>query len=46
MVTHDPEDARAIAESVIVVAEGHAAPPVPTEALLADPPPALRAYLG
>jgi thiamine transport system ATP-binding protein len=46
MVTHDPEDARAIAESVIVVAEGRAAPPVPTEALLADPPPALRAYLG
>ena len=46
MVTHDPEDARAIAESVIVVAEGRAAPPVATEALLADPPPALRAYLG
>ena len=46
MVTHDPADARAIAESVIVVAEGRAAPPVPTEALLADPPPALRAYLG
>ena len=42
----DPEDARAIADSVIVVAEGRAAPPVPTGTLLADPPPALRAYLG
>ena len=46
MVTHDPEDARAIAGSVVVVAEGRAARPVPTGALLADPPPALRAYLG
>lgn len=46
MVTHDPDDARAIAESVIVVAEGRAAPPVPTGPLLANPPPALRAYLG
>ena len=46
MVTHDPEDARVLSESVIVVAEGRAAPPEPTAALLADPPPALRAYLG
>ena len=46
MVTHDPGDARAIADGVILVAEGRAEPPRPTAALLADPPPALRAYLG
>lgn len=46
LVTHDPEDARAIADLVLVVAEGRAHPPRPTAALLADPPPALRAYLG
>jgi thiamine transport system ATP-binding protein len=46
MVTHDPQDALAFAESVIVVAEGRAEPPAPMAALLADPPPALRAYLG
>lgn len=46
MVTHDPADARRIAEAVVVVDEGRAAPPVPTAALLADPPPGLRAYLG
>lgn len=46
MVTHDPSDARRIADSVILVADGHAAPPAPTAQLLADPPPALRAYLG
>jgi thiamine transport system ATP-binding protein len=28
------------------VAEGVAAAPTPTAALFADPPPALRAYLG
>lgn len=46
MVTHDPQDARAIAPETILVAEGRALPPQPTAALLADPPPALRAYLG
>lgn len=46
MVTHDPADARRIAGAVIVVDDGRAAPPVPTEELLADPPPGLRAYLG
>lgn len=46
MVTHDPRDARAIAALTILVAEGRAAPPAPTAALLADPPPALRRYLG
>lgn len=46
MVTHDPADARRICPETVVVAEGRAAPPAPTEALLADPPPALAAYLG
>lgn len=46
MVTHDPDDALQLADQTILVAEGRAAPPVPTPALFADPPPALRAYLG
>ncbi len=46
MVTHEPADAARIANRVIVVAGGVAAPPMSTDAVLADPPPALRAYLG
>lgn len=46
MVSHDPGDARRIADSVIVVDDGRAAAPVPTARLLDDPPPGLRAYLG
>jgi thiamine transport system ATP-binding protein len=46
MVTHDPRDAEAIADRVILVADGVAAAPQPTAELLADPPAALRAYLG
>ena len=46
IVTHDPEDARRFAERTVVVTEGRAAPPVETEDLFADPPPALRDYLG
>lgn len=46
MVSHDPADARRIAGQTIVVADGRAAPPRPTAELFADPPPALRAYLG
>lgn len=46
MVTHDPADARRIASHVILVDEGKAAPPAETTALLADPPEALRRYLG
>lgn len=46
MVTHDPADARAIAGQAILVAEGRAAPPVAVPAFFADPPAALRRYLG
>ena len=44
-ITHDPDEA-AICPETIVVADGVAHPPAPTAALLADPPPALAAYLG
>jgi len=46
MVTHLPEDARLLGESVIVVDEGRAAAPVPVGPLLDDPPEGLRRYLG
>ena len=46
MVSHDPDDARRIADLTLYVGEGRAHPPVPTAALFADPPPALAAYLG
>ncbi|MCJ8138261.1 ATP-binding cassette domain-containing protein [Falsirhodobacter halotolerans] len=46
MVTHDPADARRMGGTTVVVADGSAHPPAPTKALLADPPPALRDYLG
>ena len=46
MVTHDPRDAGAVAPRTILVAEGTASGPHDTEALFADPPPALSAYLG
>lgn len=46
MVSHEPRDALRIAPQTILVAEGRATGPSPTEALFAEPPPALRAYLG
>jgi len=46
MVSHDPDDAMRFANLTVLVADGVAAPPAPTEALFADPPPALAAYLG
>lgn len=46
MVTHDPADALALGGHLAFVADGQVAPPQPTEALLRDPPPALRDYLG
>lgn len=46
MVSHNPEDAKRIAQSVVLVSEGVASAPVETGAIFADPPAALRAYLG
>ena len=46
MVTHDPDDARRVARHAILVAEGVALPPQATEELFANPPEALRRYLG
>ncbi|MBJ3763315.1 ATP-binding cassette domain-containing protein [Maribius pontilimi] len=46
MITHDPDDARRLKGQTIVVADGRAHQPQDTDALLADPPPALGAYLA
>ncbi len=46
MVTHDPDDARALRGDTAFVADGVVHPPIETARLLADAPPALQAYLG
>jgi thiamine transport system ATP-binding protein len=46
LVTHDPADARQFARQTVLVADGVAAPPQPTDEVFANPPPALTAYLG
>ncbi len=46
MISHDPGDARRIADQAILVAEGVAYAPRATAELLDNPPPALRDYLG
>lgn len=46
MVTHTPDDVRRMADQVIFVADGQAQAPQPAAALMDNPPPALRAYLG
>lgn len=46
MVTHDPFDAKSVADHVVLVADGIAHAPVRTAALFADPPKALQDYLG
>lgn len=46
MVTHDPADARALADLSIFVDEGQVHAPVSTAELLDNPPPALSDYLG
>ncbi|RID92588.1 ATP-binding cassette domain-containing protein [Gemmobacter lutimaris] len=46
MVTHDPEDAQRFSTHTVLVADGIAASPAPTDALFANPPPALVNYLG
>lgn len=46
MVTHHMADARAICDHAILVADGSVTGPFQTDALLADPPDTLRAYIG
>ena len=46
MVTHDPADAVRFADQVVLVHGGVAEAPVETRTLFANPPAALRAYLG
>ncbi len=46
MVTHEPEDARRVADDVILVANGMAHPPAATNDIFANPPKALMEYLG
>ncbi|KAA2313338.1 ATP-binding cassette domain-containing protein [Pseudooceanicola sediminis] len=46
MVSHDPADARRIAQDIMLVDDGHAYPPAEAGQMLADPPEALRRYLG
>ncbi|PYE84328.1 ATP-binding cassette domain-containing protein [Pseudoroseicyclus aestuarii] len=46
MVTHAPDDALRLGDLALVVDEGRAAAPTGVEALLRDPPPGLRNYLG
>ena len=46
LVTHDPEDARRFADQVALVHDGVAETPLPTHAMFADPPAALKTYLG
>lgn len=45
-VSHEPDDAKALADGVILVAEGAAHSPVSTEEIFDNPPEALRDYLG
>jgi thiamine transport system ATP-binding protein len=46
MVTHDPADAARLADQIVLVADAKAHPPQEAKTMLADPPPALKAYLG
>ncbi len=46
MVTHDPADAKRVADEVVLVAAAQAHAPVVTHDLFADPPDALVDYLG
>ena len=46
LVTHQPEDAELIADRLVLVAEGVVGEAVETGVMLADPPKALRDYLG
>lgn len=45
MVTHDPDDAARVADTIIGVAEGRALPPTETQEFLENPPEAFADYL-
>jgi len=46
LVSHDPDDAKRFARTVIVIEAGQVTAPRDTAALFDNPPPGLRAYLG
>jgi thiamine transport system ATP-binding protein len=46
MVTHDPSDAKRVADRVVFVSDGLAHSPIQTAELFTNPPPDLRAYMG
>jgi thiamine transport system ATP-binding protein len=46
MVTHQPEDAEYLCDQTMLIADGIAHAPVPTQDLLANPPDSLAEYLG
>ena len=46
MVTHDPQDALAVADQIALVDEGQVFAPLPTREVMDNPPEALRRYLG
>ena len=46
MITHAPEDAERAADQVIFVDAGRVEAPRAVAEIMADPPEALRAYLG
>ena len=46
MVTHAPDDAARLDGDLCIVADGVVSAPAPASAVLANPPKALRAYLG
>lgn len=46
IVTHDPQDAKRIADETAFVYGGHVTAPVPTDAFFKEPCAALAAYLG
>jgi thiamine transport system ATP-binding protein len=46
IVTHDPNDAKSVADQVVLVVDGQTMTPIPTGDIFENPPEALRAYLG
>jgi thiamine transport system ATP-binding protein len=46
MVTHAPDDVARLADDVIYVDAGRARSPQPAAEMMANPPPAMKAYLG